>query len=292
MIKAYLEIEENLLDELEEILYEFAPHNWILYFNHSKNCTKLEGFFKNSHAAIEDFKRITGTTNLKHLTCLLFENVYEDDWKNAYKKHFQPWRVDNFHWVPIWYKDNYSMPADHLKLYLDPGMAFGTGTHETTKLCLQTIVDLYPKVPREFKQSFLDVGCGSGILAITASILGFREIDAIDNDPLAIKVSQENSLLNNIDNVHLENIGINTHNTIKKYDFVVANIQADILQNNAEQFIKLLNKKAYLILSGILSTESEKLKCYYERLFTMNDFNFTYDNKIMNEWSLTIFQIV
>jgi ribosomal protein L11 methyltransferase len=291
MIKAYLEIEENLLDELEEILYEFAPHNWILYFNHSKKCTKLEGFFENSDVAVEDFKRITGTTNLKHLPCLLFENVDEEDWKNAYKKHFHPWGVNNFHWVPIWHKENYSVPADHLKLYLDPGMAFGTGNHETTKLCLQSIVDLYQKIPGEFKQSFLDVGCGSGILAMTASILGFREVDAIDNDPLAIKVSQENALLNNIDNVHFDTKCLNTLNTLKKYDCVVANIQADVLQNNAEHLINLLNEKACLILSGILSVESQKIKCYYEKLLSKGNFTFKYQNKIMNEWSLSMFQI-
>ena len=67
MIKAYLEIEEHLLDQLEEILYETAPHNWILYFNHSKNCTKLEGYFKDYNEAKEDFSKIVQTLNLKHV---------------------------------------------------------------------------------------------------------------------------------------------------------------------------------------------------------------------------------
>jgi len=291
MIKAYLEIEEHLLDQLEEILYETAPHNWILYFNHSKNCTKLEGYFKDYNEAKEDFSKIVQTLNIKHVPSLLFENVDNENWRNAYKKHFHPWSKSNFHWVPIWCKDTYSVPEGHSMLYLDPGMAFGTGNHETTKLCLESIVDLDQKVPDQFKKCFLDVGCGSGILAITASILGFQEIDAIDNDPLAIKVSRENAQLNKIGNINFDTSDLNSLNTCKKYNIIIANIQADILQNNAEQLIKLLNKKAYLILSGILSSESENIKCYYEKIFRKGKYTFRYDNIIMNEWCLSRFQI-
>ena len=171
-------------------------------------------------------------------------------------------------------------------------MAFGTGNHETTKLCLESLVTLYEKLHLASEYSFLDVGCGSGILAMTASLLGFKNVDAIDIDPLAIKVSGENANINEIDKINFITNDLNTYFPPIKYDFIVANIQANILQDNAKQLIKFLNNNGYLILSGILSEESYQTRQYFQDLLDKTNQNYTNEIKIMNQWSLIIFQII
>ena len=292
MIKAHVEVNEDSVEQLEEILYGIAPHNWVLSFNHSKNNTFLEGYFKDIHESESAFSQIIENGNLSELPPLLFEEIDEEDWQNAYKKHFHPWKIKNFHWIPVWKKDSYLVPKDHLKLYIDPGMAFGTGNHETTKLCLESLVTLYEKLHLASKYSFLDVGCGSGILAMTANLLGFKNVDAIDIDPLAIKVSGENAHINEIDEINFIANDLNTYLPPIKYDFIVANIQANILQDNAKQLIKFLNKNGYLILSGILSEESYQTRQCFQDLLDKTNQNYTNEIKIMNQWSLIIFQII
>jgi ribosomal protein L11 methyltransferase len=169
-------------------------------------------------------------------------------------------------------------------------MAFGTGNHETTKLCLESIVTISETLPFNKKISFLDVGCGSGILALTASKLGFSTIRAIDNDADAIKVSNENSNLNDVTNVIFETKGIKNFISTTKYDLVVANIQSDILKSYSSELVKLLNKKSYLILSGILKTENSDVQKHFKTLFTKNQ-NVSYQSRNMNDWNLTIIRI-
>ncbi|MDG0963877.1 MAG: 50S ribosomal protein L11 methyltransferase [Opitutales bacterium] len=286
MIKAHLNIEALLLEQLEDSLYEIAPHNWVLYFNHSKNTSYLEGYFDSSLDAEESLKKLFSTLQMIEVPKLLITKLEEEDWVNSYKKHFHPWSIGCFHWVPIWCKNSYVLPEDNFRLYLDPGMAFGTGNHETTKLCLDEIVELNEKIPNNLKQNFLDIGCGSGILALTASILGFEGILAIDNDPLAIKVSQENAELNDIKKVNFKSDDLDTLTGNKKYNLVVANIQADILQKNAETLITLLNNDGILILSGILSKECPKLEKYFKLTLKMLGINSKTVVKKMNDWSL------
>jgi ribosomal protein L11 methyltransferase len=292
MIKAHVEVNEDSVEQLEETLYGIAPHNWVLNFNHSRNVTLLEGYFKDIRESENAFNQIIENGILSELPSLLFEEIDEEDWQNAYKKHFHPWKIKNFHWIPVWKKDSYLIPKDHLKLYMDPGMAFGTGNHETTKLCLESLVTLCEKLHLASEYSFLDVGCGSGILAMTASLLGFKKVDAIDFDPLAIKVSGENANINEIDNINFETKDLNAYQPPTKYDFIVANIQADVLQSNAKQLIKFLNKNGYLILSGILNEESEQTKQYFQVLLDKTDQNYTSETRTMNQWSLIIFQII
>jgi len=171
-------------------------------------------------------------------------------------------------------------------------MAFGTGNHETTKLCLEEIVELNDKIPNDLKHNFLDIGCGSGILALTASILGFEEILAIDNDPLAIKVSQENAEMNDNNKVNFKTADLDTVTGNKRYNFVVANIQADILQKNAETLITLVNNDGVLILSGILSKECSELVLYFEATMEKLGIDSQIVAKKMNDWSLIRIQIL
>ena len=292
MIKAHLPIEENLVEQLEDALYEITPHNWVLHFSHSNNTSFLEGYFDSSLDAEESLKVLFYTLEIIEIPELLISELDQEDWVNSYKKHFHPWSIGAFHWVPIWCKKSYVIPEDNFRLFLDPGMAFGTGNHETTKLCLEEIVELNEKIPYNLKHNFLDIGCGSGILALTASILGFEEILAIDNDPLAIKVSQENAELNDDNKVNFKTADLDTITGHKRYNFVVANIQADILQKNAETLITLVNNNGVLILSGILSKECSELNQHFKATLKKLGVDSKTVIKKMNEWSLIRIQIL
>jgi ribosomal protein L11 methyltransferase len=291
MNKAHLTIEENLLEQLEDALYEFAPHNWVLNYSYSKGTSFLEGYFNSYLDAEESLKELFSALKIIDIPKLLITNLDQEDWVNSYKKHFHPWSIGTFHWVPIWRKKSYIIPEGNFKLFLDPGMAFGTGNHESTKLCLAEIVELNEKTPNNFKHNFLDIGCGSGILALTASILGFEEIFAVDNDPLAIKVSKENAALNDNKKVNFKTDDLNTLTGNKKYNFIVANIQADILQKNAETLITLINNGGVLILSGILGKECTQLDQYFKTTLKLLGIDSKTVVKKMNEWGLIKIQL-
>ena len=131
-------------------------------------------------------------------------------------------------------------------------MAFGTGNHDTTKFCLQNLIDI--KQPEN--KNLLDLGCGSGIISITASKLGFKEVVGIDNDEDATRISRDNACLNQISKgVEFLNHALQEMPLGYKYDVVIANIQADILCQNSTIITALLKSKFTLIISGILLKE-------------------------------------
>ncbi len=116
----------------------------------------------------------------------------EEDWANAWKTSYHPLRVGRRFWVvPAWERENVRLEADELLVILDPGMAFGTGLHPSTQLCLCLMEDVVRPGHR-----VLDAGCGSGILSIAAARLGAAQVDAFDIDPIAVRATQENVALN------------------------------------------------------------------------------------------------
>ena len=144
-------------------------------------------------------------------------------------------------------------------------MAFGTGTHETTRLCIELMIDSFIHVQNK-SNKLLDIGCGSGILSILGQFLDFESIDAIDNDINAIQNSIQNISLNfNDSKIQLVCKPISAIEN-NKYDCVVANIQSDILINYANKLIELLNNKGQLILSGILNYEVEDVNRKFNKL--------------------------
>lgn len=292
MIKVYGTIQDKILEFIEECLYEIYPHNWVLNFNHSTKVTQLEGFFDTEENADEEINKLSEITKFNFFSKLSSSKISDEDWKNSYKKHFKPWNIDKFHWVPIWNKETYSVPNDEIKIFLDPGMAFGTGNHETTKLCLESMVSINKNLSANEKQDFIDVGSGSGILAITAIALGFNKVCAVDNDEVAIKVSKENAELNSIENITYISSAIQNLQTVKKYGIVVANIQADILVKYAHRLTALVRPKGYLLLSGILVSENEFVHSHFQNVFSILNKKITSKKKTMNEWSLSQFRLL
>lgn len=291
MIKALCTIPNELSEEIELGLYEISPHNWSIDFNLLTKQTTLIGYYKSKADANKSLEDLFLVIENKNIISLEFEKIKQEDWKNSYKKHFHPWNFLNFHWIPIWCKDSYIIPKNHKKVYLDPGMAFGTGTHETTKLCLEAMVEIEPKLTKMQKLGFLDIGCGSGILSITASVLGFNQICAIDSDQDAIRVSKENSALNKIYDIKYIKSGIENFVLASKKYFIIANIQADILKENAARIIQKISPESYLLLSGILKKESCEVAEFYEFLFQEQGYSVQSEIKYENDWSLIQFII-
>ncbi len=205
--------------------------------------------------------------------------VKEEDWAHAWKQYYKPVHIGRrITVVPMWEK--YEASADEVILKMDPGMAFGTGTHETTRLCA-ALVEKHLKAG----QKVLDVGTGSGILAILASKLGACCVDAYDIDPIAVRVAQENVRDNGVENV---TCGVSDllRAVRGRYDFVCANIVADIIVRMATDIADYMNAGALLVTSGIIESQTERV---LDALLATGAFDVV-DRMQENDWNAFVFQ--
>ena len=176
-------------------------------------------------------------------------DVYvEDDseWKDNWKEFFKPKKVGKRIVVkPTWY--DYEKEEGDLVIEIDPGMAFGTGTHETTSLCLRLMEDYM-----QDGDKVLDVGCGSGILAIAGALLGSPEVLGVEIDPVAVEIAQENLKLNGVTGVARAQYGDLTKGIDFKAEIVVANLMADLVMMLSADVAKHILPGGKYISSGIL----------------------------------------
>ncbi|WP_298042706.1 50S ribosomal protein L11 methyltransferase [uncultured Clostridium sp.] len=173
------------------------------------------------------------------------EKMHEEDWANTWKQYYKPSKVGEKIVVkPIW--EEYEAKENELVVDLDPGMAFGTGTHETTRMCIQAL-ERYVKE----ESTVFDVGCGSGILAIAAAKLGAKLAVGVDLDPVAVESSIENVGYNNLSNIEI--LHGNLVEVIDgKADIVVANILAEIICILTDDVKRVLKDGGIFITSGII----------------------------------------
>ena len=178
---------------------------------------------------------------------------FDDDteWKDKWKEFFKPARIsDNIVVKPTW--ESYDNKDGYKVIEIDPGMAFGTGTHETTSLCVK-MLDKYQKE----SDKVLDVGCGSGILSIAAALLGARDVLGVDIDPIAVEVAAGNLELNKVTDVARAQYGDLTKGVDYKADVVVANLMADLVMMLSNDVAKHMEPNGYFISSGILVEKEE-----------------------------------
>ena len=180
-------------------------------------------------------------------------NICEQDWENEWKKFYHPIEIGkNIVICPSW--ETYQNKYNKIIVTLDPGMAFGTGGHETTRLCIEAFEGYIEKG----KTKFLDIGTGSGILAITAKKLGAIDVCGVDIDQNSIRVAKENSLMNDIKDINfIEANLLDNINTI--FDVVCANIVADVIINIIPNIHKILSKNGIFISSGIIETRKNNV---------------------------------
>ncbi len=181
--------------------------------------------------------------------------VNEEDWATSWKAYYKPVHIgEKMVIVPMW--ETYDEQPGEVIVRMDPGMAFGTGTHETTRL----VVSLLEKYTKEGCR-VLDVGTGSGILAICASKLGAGECKAYDIDPVAVRVARENVKDNECNNItcDVSDLLYGVDLSGGQYDLVCANIVADIIIRMAPDIGKYMKDDAILLASGIITERSEEV---------------------------------
>lgn len=189
--------------------------------------------------------------------------VNEEDWANSWKAYYKPIKIGSrLVIVPAWEK--YTPAEGELIVRMDPGMAFGTGTHETTRLVIQ-LLETYTKEGCRM----LDVGTGSGILAICASKLGAGECRAYDIDPMAVRVANENIKDSGLPNITCEVSDLLRQvDRSKKYDLICANIVADIIIRMTPDVGELMHENTVLLASGIIKERSEDvIECFEKNGF-------------------------
>ncbi len=184
----------------------------------------------------------------------------EEDWANSWKAYYKPLKIGNIVIVPAWEK--YDAQDGEIIVRMDPGMAFGTGTHETTRL----IIGLLQKYVHK-GDTVLDVGTGSGILAICAAKLGAVECKAYDIDPMSVRVANENvkdSELSHVVSVAQSDLLKQAENVAGGYNIICANIVADIIIRMTPDVHKFMNKDTVLLASGIISERRDDVVACFE----------------------------
>ncbi|MBQ3123208.1 MAG: 50S ribosomal protein L11 methyltransferase [Firmicutes bacterium] len=182
----------------------------------------------------------------------------DDEWKDKWKEYFKPAKItDKLVVKPTW--EEYEAKEGELVIEIDPGMAFGTGTHETTSLCLE-LIEKYIKEG----DTLLDVGCGSGILAIAAGLLGASDVLGIEIDPVAVEIGNENVALNNLSDKIKVIYGDLTKGVDYKADIVAANLMADLVKMLSPSVPAHLREGGIYISSGILAVLAEEVSAVIE----------------------------
>lgn len=202
--------------------------------------------------------------------------IREDvDWNLEWRKNWTPITLrSGLHISPSWLP----IPAHAANaVRLDPGQAFGTGTHETTKLCLNYL-DSFGFSER---LKMIDYGCGSGILSLAAAALGCKQIIATDNDPQALEITKKNTTINYQQKVIFVDAPENI--IMEKCDLLVANILLDALLSLKDVLSKMVRKNGFLVLSGFMTPQTETLVSTYDSEFVKQEV------KILNDWCMLVF---
>ncbi|MCE5333816.1 MAG: 50S ribosomal protein L11 methyltransferase [Desulfobacteraceae bacterium] len=245
-----------LADELAEVFgtsVEYTDRGIRVYLDSAR-------FPETSEKLLEKVRSISLSLPEEPEPECFFSEIADEDWSETWKAHFKPLRVGGrFLITPTW--ERVEPRPDDLVIRIDPGRAFGTGHHETTRLCLDRLERVAAQGPAP--ETLLDVGTGSGILAIGAALLGFRKITGIDNDPEAIEVALENIALNNFSD-SVTAFCATPDEIAADFDVVVSNIQSLPLIRMSETLAARVKPGGRLILSGILTVQAEGVRAAYE----------------------------
>jgi ribosomal protein L11 methyltransferase len=288
-------IPDEMADPLEDYFCETESSYWGIMQEGITDPYELFGIFPDEATAESELATLR----------LEFKNLPEDfkltaiidaDWQNAYKEFVKPWSDRQLHWIPLWERDTLTAPDGSAVVYLDAGMAFGTGAHETTRLCARRLLDYLEAHPNALtSHDLIDAGCGSGVLALSASALGFKKIYGFDFDPEAITVCHSNSE----ENPHLTKPEFAVADLEKGFaggrqgDLVLANIQTDVLIPHCDPLVHGVKGGGTLALSGILTKELEQVRSHFAAQFAAQrpEVTITIDSRADGEWGDLLFAL-
>ena len=217
-------------------------------------------------------KDIALALNLIEYSNLSISELEETNWIESYQKNFQPIKFGkNLYVIPSWEESNKF--DDKTIIRMDPGLAFGSGSHEATHLCLEYLDSSNLK-----ELTVIDYGCGSGILGIATLLLGAKNVIAVDIDPQAIIATKENAKINNVD----KKISIVSSDSLadKEVDLLIANILSNPLMTLRDKFIELIKPNGRIVISGIMKKQLLEVSKHYEEFCTIVDV------KERNKWCL------
>ena len=254
MIEDYSDIDTNLKTCYGDLIDEKI-------LNANKDRASVSVYVPSDRSYMDDLAFIRQrTAELSLHAEVELVGVNEEDWANSWKQYYKPIKIgDRIVICPAW--ESYTPAEDELLVRMDPGMAFGTGTHETTRL----VIRLLEKYTRPGCR-MLDVGTGTGILAICASRLGADLCRAYDIDPTAVRVARENIKDSGLDNVTCDQSDLLKQVSLEggQYDLVCANIVADIIIRMTPDVSKYMKDDAILLASGIIAERCDDVVACFE----------------------------
>ena len=230
-----------------EILNVYFP--WDIRLEHRMNA--LNAYIESLSQIFPDLEKPSFTT----------ETIDNPDWGEAWKKYFKPLRVSrNIVIKPTW--ERYTPVGRDIVIDIDPGMAFGTGQHASTRMCLQAIEDVLLTERAIRKWRVLDVGTGTGILGISCAKLGAQRVVCVDSDKKAAEIARENVAINDVED-RVEVINRDVLTVHEPFDLIVANLTAKILIKLKSHLISLIGHEGYLVISGIIEQNREDIESHF-----------------------------
>lgn len=278
----------ELADRLDSYFFEIESIYWGVMQREPSDPYEVFGFFPDEATADAELAALRAEfpelpENFARGT------IADEDWQFAYKEFVKPWSDRNLHWIPLWERENLTPPEGSAVVYLDAGMAFGTGAHETTRLCARRLLDYLEADPERVAQvEVIDAGCGSGVLALSASALGFTRVYGFDFDPDAIQVCEENLVYNaHIPTLPFAVADLEQGLAGRHADLLLANVQTDVLIPHSDPIVAAVKPGGTLALSGILAKELELVRAHYLARFAemYPDSSIEVDSRIDGEWA-------
>lgn len=255
VIEDSTEMEKERVDQFGEI-YALNPNDF------PSSGVVVKAYLPASSFLVETVEEIKlAIKNLESFDINLGDNLFstaevnEEDWATAWKQYYHPVKIsERFTIVPTW-EEYTPVGTDELIIELDPGMAFGTGTHPTTVMCLQAL----EKVVKE-GDSVVDVGTGSGVLSVGAAMLGAKNVHALDLDPVAVKSAKENIEHNKVQHIAQVYQGNLLDTVTEQADVVVANILAEVIMTFTDDAFSIVKPGGVFVTSGIIGAKKEDVK--------------------------------
>jgi len=242
-----------------DLLNKNNPYDWDYIDDSMKELAKvspnLTFYLEDTPEGIELLDEILGELCTFSVEKVEVSGVSDEDWNNKWKEFFKPTRItERIVIKPSW--EDHEKKQDELVIEIDPGLAFGTGTHPTTVMC----VKLLEKYIEKGRSTVFDVGCGSGVLIIASALLGARKVFGVDIDPLAVSVAEENILRNRLDGDIRLFVGDLAKGIETRADIVVANLSADLVVMLSKDVRKNLKENGVFIVSGIINEKKDEVR--------------------------------
>jgi ribosomal protein L11 methyltransferase len=257
------EIPPEAAEATELALLESGSGAWMLLEDAIEGRAWIVGIFADRPEAEARWERLRAGLPARPRGRPRSRLLPDSDWTHSYRRHFKAWTFGRLHWVPVWERGAFRLPVGHAVLWLDPGLAFGTGNHETTRLCIERMVAFEARLGEAGAKAagVVDAGCGSGILALSAALLGFGDVSGFDSDPEAVRVSRENAEVNGLsDRVRFRVADLASGLDGAQANVVLANLQSDVLCRHARELTASVIPGGMLELGGILAAEGDSVR--------------------------------